>query len=479
LGSHVSKALAASAAFAAILLSAPCAMAVTFLVDSNLDKPDDLTMPGTCHTDTGTCTLRAAVMQANLTSGAGATITLPAGTYKLTIPASGADGVEVGDLDIYGGNPTIAIAGAGASTTIIDANQIDRAFHVHAGRSVTISGVTIQNGFTSNENPGGGIQNEGSLTLDHLIVKNNHSDEHGGAVDSSGTLTVTNSIFTLNHGNGVGGGIRTTGDATITNSTISQGDAYEGGGIYSTTGTTTTVINSTINNNSATLRGGGIKSDGTLVLTRSTVNNNDSAGSGGGIFLSGTGYLSSVNSTISQNNATVDGGGIYNYGGADIFNTTIFFNGADAAVTGVGRGGGIYNNDSLAITNIRNTLIVGNYVSNSPTYRDCFGTVSTYGKNLYWDATECTFVAPGASISQLNSLSSVDSVLRNNGGPTLTHALLAGSNAIDGGDPDEGCIGPGPVTLATDQRGFPRVAGARCDIGAYELSDTIFVSGFE
>jgi hypothetical protein len=52
--------------------AAPQALAVTFTVDDPLDKPDDLTIPGTCHTATGTCTLRAAVMQANRTSGAGA-----------------------------------------------------------------------------------------------------------------------------------------------------------------------------------------------------------------------------------------------------------------------------------------------------------------------------------------------------------------------------------------------------------------------
>jgi len=68
--------------------------AVTFTVNSTLDQPDDLTVPGTCHTAENTCTLRAAIMQANRTSGAGATILLPSGTYALTIPAAGADGEE-------------------------------------------------------------------------------------------------------------------------------------------------------------------------------------------------------------------------------------------------------------------------------------------------------------------------------------------------------------------------------------------------
>ena len=61
---------------------------VLFYVDSTLDQVDDDTADGVCHTAAGTCTLRAAVMQANRTSGAGAIIVLAAGTYDLTRPAA-------------------------------------------------------------------------------------------------------------------------------------------------------------------------------------------------------------------------------------------------------------------------------------------------------------------------------------------------------------------------------------------------------
>ncbi len=50
--------------------------------------------------------------------------------------------------------------------------------------------------------------------------------------------------------------------------------------------------------------------------------------------------------------------------------------------------------------------------------------------------------------------------LADNGGPTLTHALLPGSPALDAGN-DAACS-------ATDQRGVSRPQGAHCDIGAYE-----------
>ncbi len=57
----------------------------------------------------------------------------------------------------------------------------------------------------------------------------------------------------------------------------------------------------------------------------------------------------------------------------------------------------------------------------------------------------------------------------------MTHALLAGSNAIDGGDPDFGCIGPDALPFATDQRGAPRVVGARCDVGAFEYRPLFYI----
>ena len=58
--------------------------------------------------------------------------------------------------------------------------------------------------------------------------------------------------------------------------------------------------------------------------------------------------------------------------------------------------------------------------------------------------------------------------LTDNGGPTATHALLPGSNAIDGGDPNFGCLNYASQPIATDQRGFARNMGARCDVGALE-----------
>ena len=115
-------------------------------------------MPGTCHTAANTCTLRAAIMQANRASGAGATIMLPAGTYKLTIPAAGTDGETSGELNLTtpsNSSIPIGIVRAGAAVTIIDANQIDRVLYVDANRIATLSGATITNGYLASNSISG------------------------------------------------------------------------------------------------------------------------------------------------------------------------------------------------------------------------------------------------------------------------------------------------------------------------------------
>jgi hypothetical protein len=488
------------------LLAVPRAFAVTFTVNSTDDLPDDLTIPGTCHTAANTCTLRAAVMQANRTSGLGATVIVPAGIYTLTIPAAGANGDESGDLNLTSptiGSPVITIIGAGASTTIINANQLDRVFHIGAGRTASITGVTILNGYSISD--GGGIFSDGTLTVTNSTISGNQARIGGGGIFSNnGPLTVTNSTISGNQARGLGGGISNyDGSLNVSNSTIYGNSANNGGGgIYNLIGvgasTTMNVSNSTISQNTtiATLgalgggilntfgslnvsnstiygnsayNGGGIVNNGdsSLNVSNSTISGNQAGGLGGGIFNYGT--LTVTNSTISLNNANNNGGGIYNYYNANVYNTSIVYNGADADHSNGGSGGGVYN-ELQATFNLRNALVAGNFVSAQSyvIYDQCTGTLNSFGRNLFGEDTFCTVNnGVGGSWGYLNSLNTLGP-LQNNGGPTWTHALLPGSNAIDGGDPVQGCIGPDALPLATDQRGAARVVGVRCDIGAFE-----------
>jgi CSLREA domain-containing protein len=402
-------------------LAAPSS--VTFTVNSTLDKIDDNAGDGDCHTASGTCTLRAAVMEADMASGAGATIIVPAGIYTLTIPADVADGANNGDLNLTtpaSADPLISIVGAGASSTIIDANQNDRVLSVDANRTAAISGLTLRGGFAASAEDGGGIRNFGTLILSNSTVSGNQAtpDGAGGGIVNYNTLTVTNS---------------------------------------------------TIGPNNASNWGAGIDNAGTLTVDRSTVYGN-SANFGGGIYNSSN--LTLINSTLSQNSAVKDGGGLYNFYIANVYNTTIVFNSADTGRDGSGSAGGVYSTSSSTF-NLRNTLLAGNDVGNAPVYDDCTGTVNSYGQNLIGEPEQelnppCTIITGSGSWKALNSLYLLGQ-LQDNGGPTLTHALLTGSNAIDGGDPLGGCVDGNLIPLATDQRGFPRVVGAFCDIGAFEF----------
>src|SRR6266704_5458625 len=127
-------------AFASLIapVLASLGRAATFTVDTTLDVVDTLPGDGVCATAAGTCSLRAAVQESDALPGAD-TIVLPAGIYPLTIAGSSNNSPNSGDLDI---SENLAIVGAGARTTIIDGNRIDRLFDVRNPVPVSISGVT-------------------------------------------------------------------------------------------------------------------------------------------------------------------------------------------------------------------------------------------------------------------------------------------------------------------------------------------------
>ena len=197
--------------------------------------------------------------------------------------------------------------------------------------------------------------------------------------------------------------------------------------------------------------GGGILVEsGPLAVNNSTISGN-TASNGGGI--SAIGQLTVNNSTISGNTAQFGGGGIWTSLNATLANVTITGNGSSP-----GEGGGIKNLGTLDMAN----TIVTNHIAGG----DCSGNIISSGHNMDSDGS-CSFSATG-DVTNGDLLG----FLRDNGGPTFTHALLAGNPAIDGGDP-LGCNDTAGSLLSTDQRGFERTVGASCDIGAYESSAPI------
>ena len=247
-----------------VLGASPATAASTFTVNGTADLPD-ATLNGVCAAAGGACTLRAAVQEANNTTGA--TIVVPAGAYLL---ASGSNDTK-GDLDL---RRPMTITGAakqpGAAATTINAGGTERVVEVF-GTGTTISGVVLTNGVSnSSGSPGGAIRvNSGAaLTLVDSSVTSSQSND-GGGIANGGTLTVERSTVSGNTASSKGGGIYSTGPLTVRNSTISGNNAKFGGGLR--TGAASTITAVTITGNNGSNDGGGIERGGGTTTLRMTV----------------------------------------------------------------------------------------------------------------------------------------------------------------------------------------------------------------
>ncbi len=455
----------------------------------------------------GDCSLREAIQAANLNTavdacaaGSGADIIeLPAGTYTLSIAGEGEDGNATGDLDISG---NLTINGAGEATTIIDGAHLDRVFHVHGG-TVEMSGLTVLNGSSGGRGGrGGGIYIvNGRVTLNNSTVRDNWASVQAGGIYNGNTLTLINSTVSGNSADGPassgGGGIWNAGTLKLTNSTVSGnsvGDPFgelAGAGITSTGGTTLELTNSTVRNNwgdgiasyystvtlnSSTVRnntitgianwyggvtailnsstvsgngGGGIWNDGTVILNGSTVSGNRN----GAAIVNSRGTVTLTNSTASGNPS----GGILNeYGTVTLNSSTVSGN----------WGGGIFTLGG-AVT-LENTIVAKNAAGDCVNVVSRGGTITSYGYNLDSDGT-CLVIPTAGDLPGTDPLLGP---LADNGGPTFTQALLAGSPAIDA-IPLAHCNNADGNPLTTDQRGVARPQGAACDIGAYEFEPAV------
>ena len=256
--------------------------------------------------------------------------------------------------------------------------------------------------------------------------------------------------------------------ATISGVTIEGGVASGGGGGIANLGMLT-VTDSAITGNATDLFGGGIKNFGTLTLTNSTVSGNSaSCCFGGGIYNGGT--LTLTNSTVTNNSVvSFYGGGIYNRFLLNMTNDTLSGNTA-----GCCHGGGIAN---IGTVTVKNTILA-NSLSSGNCYMGNGGVIVSQGHNLSDDAS-CTSWLTGTGDASSTAPGLDPAGLKNNGGPTPTIALLPGSPALDAVplSPANSCtLTDGTTSVATDQRGIARPGGSACDIGAFELVQTMTVT---
>jgi gliding motility-associated-like protein/CSLREA domain-containing protein len=222
-----------------------------FVVNTADDTVDMNPGNGICADVNGNCSLRAAIMEANSTPGAN-DIFVPNNTYIIGLDTPGEDGGLSGDLDI---TSEVVIVGESTRETIINADSLDRVFHILPGGIATIEHLEIQQGFVYAEN-GGALLNQGELTLSEVGIRWSMAEGDGegqlggglgGAIYNDGVLTIDNATINGckaqggNGGNGVGPGGGSGGGA---------GPGL-GGALYNASNATAAMTNSTVSGNIA------------------------------------------------------------------------------------------------------------------------------------------------------------------------------------------------------------------------------------
>jgi len=340
----------------------------------------------------------------------------------------------------------VAVSGPGAGSLTVARSATAAPFRVleFSGGNATVSGITVSDGL---DTVGAGILSAGgSLTLIRVHVTDNEARNEGSGTRIAG-----------------GGGILSTGTLTLRESVVSGNLVVAAEGEENLAG------------------GGGVEAEGALFVERSTIADNRAealgegqpkAGAvGGGLAVAGGGSATIEESTISHNSvfaaeagdlAIARGGGIQG-GIVNLTGSTVADNGAELDAAGVVTSNVAGDNLAVSILSSARDTLVSNPRGEG---EDCAGALVSTGYNLDQDGT-CDF-DQGSDLAGVAA--GLDPVLRDNGGPTPTQALLPGSIAIDRGS---------SFGLTADQRGLPRPSdfpdvsnkegGDGSDIGAFEL----------
>ncbi len=383
----------------------------------------------------------------------------------------------------------VAAQGAGGGLALLD------------GAEWRMTGGAISENRASTGSGGGAYVANTEARLDSVEVRSNGAFATGGAISSEalGYVVLDRVAFTLNTVNGtfgpeggLGGAVSVRGNTivNITRSVFSQNvSTGSGGAVHAANTAPISITDSRFEGNNAVANGGAIESrgDGTLTVLRAVIRDNSTtSGAGGGVALFGPFLIEQ--STISSNRSTNStGGGVYVSPGAPnplssrtIRNSTISGNSA-----GFGGGLAVGGPSPAGVVQVWHVSIVGNRAQHSS---GGIGIMTAPGAVLInsllagnigaQGAANCSQSTPPAPTSlggnlsddasctglitltdRVNVPAGVALTLSDNGGSTLTHALLPGSMAINGGLL--------PHCVPTDQRGWQRIG--LCDIGAFEF----------
>ena len=405
---------------------------------------------------------------------AGQQIWVAAGTYlptkltNTTEPRSATFTLETG-VEIYGGFPETGrewidrnwvdnVTKLSGDIGTVGANG-DNSYHVVTGGGVDntaiLDGFTILKGNAVWPYGGGGLFNQNSsLTLRNIIISENNAGSNGGGMyNENSNPTLTNVTFSGNSATYGGGMHNEDSSPTLTLVTFSGNQARFGGGMANQTNSNPILsyVNF-IDNTSESVGGGMVNYFSSPVLTN-TIFTSNIGESGGGLANLGS-HPTLANVTFTGNTARMLGGGVYNQLGSlpTLTNVTITANRATA-------GGGIYNMGNNTKLTLTNSIVWGNTTNQIYNYVSSLTPLVTY--------SDVEGAYPGEANINIDPLLGF---LADNGGFTKTHALGAGSPAIDAGNPNN--------CPAIDQRGYYRPINGDgnpskiCDLGAFEYGST-------
>lgn len=290
----------------------------------------------------------------------------------------------------------------GGGTITLDGNNNSRIFHIQDSGTLELHNITLTGGFAKHASGGAILNDGGSLTINHSLISGNGADG-GGGLKSTGPLHIIDSTFTQNTGYHEGGAILISGGVVTIEKSLFQENRSSWGGAISNdqNGGNISIINSTFSGNTVGFVGG--------YFAGGAVSNES---------------LTTITASTFAGNATTAGEGN---------------NGADA-ILNMGWGH-LFLYNSIVVDPANASLCDGSF-----------------------DGTDGVLAGDGSCGANIVTTDPVIEPLADNGGPTLTHALLRDAAAVNRGV-NERCP-------ATDQRGVTRPVGPHCDLGAYELASS-------
>jgi hypothetical protein len=393
-----------------------------------------------------------------------------------------------GQLNVSKG---LEIDGPGQDVLTISGSNRSGVFNIDPrAQNVSFLDLTIADGTSSQ---GGGITNNtATLALTRVRLTGNTASGNGGAIFHAGVrggVILTDSLVDGNVAQEAGG-IYSSNTLTLVRSTVSNNSVRPAGskntlagpdipppgstsGISAVSAHEMTMTDSTITGNversffGATVQVGAatvidsqitdnigtgiVLGGGSHVFTGTTISGNVARFGGGGVS-SNDGDTQITNCTISDNSADDGGAGIrYFFGSVEVTSSTITGNAAGAMSSAEGGGGILVSAGGDHRVLLRNTIVAGN--SSASTGPDVQGDVFSFGYNLIGQPDNSTgWLATDRTGTSANPIDPRLGPLQDNGGPTPTHAVLAGSPAIGTGDP--------ALRSTLDQRGAQRNAGS-------------------